>query len=143
MVDIQADIRYTFYEISEILRHLPKEYNEKLPKNLKKLISENKISNGFTYDKDKTLDKQEMLPDTKVLLSILYRTYWCSEEKRRKLEEEDNKILNEKYSYDNLFKEKNEADISNKEESNYLEIVQEKWYQKIIKVIKKILRRDR
>ena len=84
-----------------------------------------------------------MLQDTKVLLSILYRTYWCSEEKRRELEEEDNKILNEKYNYDNLFKGKNKSEISNREEGNYLEIVHEKWYQKIIKFIKKILRHHR
>ena len=86
------------------MRYLPIEYNSKLPKNFKDLINENKISNGFKYDTDKTLDNQEMLHDTKILLSILYRTYWCSEEKRKELEEEDNNILSQKYNSDNIFK---------------------------------------
>lgn len=139
----QGDLRYSFYEISEILRYMPIEYNEKLPQKFKNLINESKISNGFMYNKDKTLDNQEMLKDTKVLLSILYRTYWCSAEKRRELEEQDNNILKEKYNPENIFKNHNhtknvEEDIT-KRQTDMIKY-KESNFKKIINKIKSFLK---
>ena len=139
MIYEQSDLRYSFFEISEILRYMPIEYNSKLPEKLKNLINENKINNGFIYDKDKTLDNQDILRGTKVLLSVLYREYWCSKEKRTELEEKDNKILQEKYSYEKLFKEKNKTSNYKQEECKSLEIVPNKWYQKLFCFIKKLM----
>ena len=143
MVYVPGDLRYCFYELSEILRYMPIGYNKKLPEKFKTLINENKISNGFAYNIDKSLDNQEMLYDTKVLLSILYRTYWCSDEKRRELEEKDNNILKNKYSYENLFKEKNKIGNFNEDDCKSLEVVQDKWYQKLMNFIKKCVKRKK
>lgn len=73
------NIQYTFFEISEILKNMPLSYMEKVPDKLKKVINENKINNGFVYNSELELDKQKMLDDTRVFLSILYRLYWCSD----------------------------------------------------------------
>lgn len=73
------NIQYTFFELDEILKNMPLNYVEKIPNKLKKIISENKINNGFIYNKEIDLDKQNILEDTKVFLSILYRLYWCSD----------------------------------------------------------------
>ena len=143
MVYMQGDLRYSFYEISEILRYMPMEYNKKLPEKFKNLINENKINNGFVYNRDKTLDNQEILHDTKIILSILYRMYWCLDEKRRELEEEDNKILEDKFNEENLFKVKNKVNTSKEKENHYLEVVQYRWYQKLFEFIKKCLKRKK
>lgn len=130
----QNDLRYSFYEISEILKIMPMEYNKKLPERLKKLINEEKISNGFIYNKDKTLDKQDMLHDTKVFLSVLYRTYWCLDEKRKELETEDINILKEKYNPDNIFKSHNEVKKKD-EEDNTNEVALIEYKETILKKI--------
>lgn len=77
------NIQYTFFEISEILKNMPLSYMEKVPDKLKKVINENKINNGFVYNSELELDKQKMLDDTRVFLSILYRLYWCSDETKK------------------------------------------------------------
>lgn len=143
MVHIQENLRYSFYEISEILRYMPIEYNKKLPEKFKNLINENKISNGFTYNKNKTLDNQEMLQDTKTLLSILYRTYWCTEEKRKFLEEEDNNILTKKYNPENIFKNRKQDISTEKNIINSVNLVEyhESIFKKIIDKIKAIFKR--
>lgn len=140
MVEIQDDLKYCFFEISEILKYMPSEYNKKLPENFVSLINENKISNGFSYDKEKTLENQKMLKDTKVLLSILYRNYWCSEEKRRELEEYDNNILKQRYNPDNIFKNRNQKENITKNEVAIVEY-KESILKKIINKIKDIFKR--
>lgn len=78
----QKDLKCSFYEVSEILKYLPVEWNEKLQESLKYFIKTNKLNNNFVYNKDKSLDKQKILRSTKILLSILYRAYWCSDQKK-------------------------------------------------------------
>ena len=53
-----------------------------------KQISENY---KFEYDDSKELKDQNILRETKVLLSIMYRSYFCSEEEKKRLELEDEK----------------------------------------------------
>ena len=57
---------------------MPVDYTNKLPKKLIKVINENKKNNEFIYDKNKPLHEQNILKDTRVFLSLLYRVYWCS-----------------------------------------------------------------
>lgn len=135
---------YTFYEISEILRYMPSEYKEKLPEKFITLINKNKRSNGFIYNKEKSLDNQGILHDTKILLSILYREYWCSEDKRRELEKEDYNILKAKYNSEDIFKKKKELQkksMQTVEETKLKVIQEEKWYQKMFYRIKRIFKR--
>ncbi len=55
-------------------------------------------------DLELSLKEQNLLKETRIILSLLYRSYLCNAEQRKKLKIEDNKELNEKYSYKNLFK---------------------------------------
>ena len=143
MTNIQVNLQYSFYEISEILRFMPIEYRKKLPEKFIKFIDENKMNNNFVYNKNITLDKQEILEDTKVLLSILYRTYWCSEDKRRELEEEDNNFIREKFNPDNIFnnsnKVKNIEEFSDEDKVSLVEY-KESIFRKIINRIKDIFK---
>lgn len=78
----EKDLKYSFYEVSEILKYLPVEWNEKLPESFKNLIKTNRLNNNFVYNENESLDNQKMLRSTKILLSFLYRAYWCSEGKK-------------------------------------------------------------
>lgn len=77
------DVKCIFFEIDEILKIMPISYVEKIPNKLKKFIKKNRINNGFIYNSEVTLDKQNMLYGTRVFLSILYRLYWCSDETKK------------------------------------------------------------
>lgn len=82
-MDYVQNLNHTFFEISEILKHMPIEYNEKIPSKLKKIINDKKVNNGFIYNNEEPLEKQNILHDTRVFLSILYRIYWCSDENKK------------------------------------------------------------
>jgi len=101
-------------EINKILSYLPVEYVEKIPIELrdflKKVESKDYITNIDPY---KTLDKQDIKPKTKTILTVIYRNYWCTIEERQELDkiliENDKKYeqeLRERYNPDNIFKAK-------------------------------------
>lgn len=92
-------------EVSTILPLLPKDLLEKIPKSLLNFI-EQKKSKSYMLDVnlEKTLSEQNLLKETRIILSLLYRSYLCDPEQSRKLKIEDEIELNKKYSYENLFK---------------------------------------
>lgn len=92
-------------EVSTILPLLPKDLLEKIPKSLLNFI-EQKKSKSYMLDVnlEKTLSEQNLLKETRIILSLLYRSYLCDPEQSRKFKIEDEIELNKKYSYENLFK---------------------------------------
>lgn len=141
MIYSQTDLEYSFYEVSEILKYIPIEYSNKLPKKLKTFINENKINNGFIYNNEKTLDNQKMLDCTKSIISVLYRTYWCSAEQRKRLKEEDNEFLKTKYDVNNIFiKNRHEENIKKNITENEVSMVEykESIFNRVINKIKNI-----
>ena len=92
-------------EVSTILPLLPKDLLEKIPKSLLNFI-EQKRSKSYMLDVnlEKTLSEQNLLKETRIILSLLYRSYLCDPEQSRKLKIEDEIEVNKKYSYENLFK---------------------------------------
>ena len=81
MADIQYANAYT--EVLDILKYISKEDYEKIPKSKIKFFEENSNKNySFTYDKNKTLDEQNVSEITKVIIAILFRDYWATKEQR-------------------------------------------------------------
>ena len=100
-----------FIELKEIFKYLSNDLYLKLPNELKEYINNysGNSSYVFKYDVNKTLEKQNISQNTKDFLVVLNYKYWCSKEEREKLKElmiKNEKDLNEKYSYENLFKRK-------------------------------------
>ena len=102
----------SLYQINEILKYVTPNLKARIPKKVISYIENNK-SKDFNWKIDKTmsLEKQNLLPTTKELLTVLYRDYMCDDIEKKKL----NKILNEneikyqnymreKYNPDNIFK---------------------------------------
>ena len=109
-----------YKEIYEILRIFPKELVAKIPQEKIRFFYNN-MDNSYEYNISKeTFDGQTMLEETKAILTILFRDYWETHEKKEKILSyeniERNKLEEEtrrKYNPDNLFKKK--------EEQNYVE----------------------
>ena len=117
-----------------ILEKMPYDMKIKISKKFIKYIVENKDENyEFKYDETKPLDKQELLEDTKSILTIICLNYFCEENERKELE----KILKKN---NNGFKKnnfpKNEINKSNLE----LIKVEPKIWEKILNVLKKIFK---
>ena len=99
---MDEDLKEAFYEVDEILKMMPYEILDKIPKKFRNMISQNK---SLTSNKKISgLNDENLSKDAKVVLYMIYRDFLCSEEEEQELLRQENKDLEEKYSYDNLFK---------------------------------------
>jgi len=132
-------------EIKEIFKYITKEMHEKLPTKLITLVNDYKSETyEFKYDIGKELIDQEISEDTKNFIAYLHYNYWTDEDGKKRIEkawDENQTIIDEKYSYDNLFK-KNKKQVyeQNEEtkENTELTVFKEPWYKKIFKKIKSL-----
>ena len=76
------------------------------------------MDNQYEYivDKTKRLNEQEMLPETKEILALIYEDYWATDDERKQLmkksyenERKYQEEINKKYVSDNLFKNKKDT----------------------------------
>lgn len=107
-------------QLSFIIARMRKDIKEKIPIDIRKSISKKKDNTLiFAYNNKLPLLEQDLLPDTKAVLSVLYSKYICSDEERTKWDEFDRhkkKLLYKKqqelenakghYNSEELFKNK-------------------------------------
>ena len=95
------------------------------------------------------INEQLLKNDTRLLLSIIYRNYWCNEEKKKKLLKEDallkferGRKIREKYNPDNIFNNKQQNIISEESLVNDTSMAQykESIFKKILNKIKYVLK---
>ena len=146
-------VNQAFSETYDVINHMSKEMQEKIPKSFINLIKENRdLDYNFNIDYSTDIKKQ-LLKETKVILSLIYRDCLCSKEKRQELLdidveeiEREEKGTQEKYQidFDSRKKEKLQdvEELKNKEQETLpIKVEKDKWYIKIINFIKKILKR--
>lgn len=159
MIEVKYYSR-AFVELKEIIKYFDNDIKNKIPDELKQAINQVK-QNGyhFVYNEKIPLYGQEILPETKSLLSILYSDYLCSVEEKKKWNEydffeqqlESKKLENKKYeqyNIDDVFKNrKTEFDNQMLEkQAKNLEMVEykePKWHQKLLKKLLKIFRKNK
>ena len=144
-------------DLIEIFKYFDSTLSKKIPKSLKENL--NKIKNNehnFKLDKTKELNDQDVLPETKQILSIMYLKYFCSaeeadviieENKRREIIAEEEK--REKYNPDNIFKDKQQVyqkeqeNVENMKLIEYIEYIpiHKRIMNKVKEFFKNILRR--
>ena len=141
---ITKEYAEAYAEIDEILGYLPDEYVNKIPVKLREFYKKAKDKEYVSkIDPYKTLDNQDMKHTTKVLLTIIYREYWCNEEEKSELDKilvkNDQKHeaeIREKYNPDNIFKKKsNTEEIEKIEETALVNYENKTWYKKAIDFI--------
>lgn len=128
-------------EVLEILKFLPQDEYEKIPKYEIKLLESRKDEQyKFNIDKSLPLQQINISKRANAIIVILWKKYFASQNQKEKLyailrqnyqiAEERKK---EQYNCENVFKEIKKENIS------LVLIKEEKWYEKIYKFCKKII----
>lgn len=143
MVNVEYENAYK--EIIEILKFIPSNYYDKIPKEKINLF-ESKANKEyeFTFNPNKTLEEQNVSKRAKAIIGLLYRDYWANKEQKEKIISFQNiqrqaieEEKREKYNPDNIFKKTNVEKAT--EEVAMVEVKEEKWYSKLFEFLKKIL----
>lgn len=136
----------SLYQINEILKYVTPNLKARIPKKVISYIQNNK-SKDFNWKIDKALplEKQELLPTTKELITVLYKDYMCDDIAKAKLDKvlNENQIkyeneVREKYNPDNIFKQRNKSNekIQKSIENNQIVSYKESFLSKIINKLK-------
>ena len=143
------EYKQSLAEVNTILKFMGDEYMNKLPNKLIKFIQENMdysfVSNiNINY----SINNQQMKDDTRIILSLLYRNYWCIKEEKEELIRKDvfeknkkERELNKQYDYNNLFKNRKPKKEENSEENLSIIKYKESILIKMINKIKAILKK--
>ncbi|HOZ55436.1 MAG TPA: hypothetical protein PK993_05325 [Clostridia bacterium] len=145
MIDLKYANAYS--EVLEILKYISKEQYNKIPNELIKVYEENSDKNYyFKYNPEKTLEEQKVLKITKIIIAILFRDYWATDEQKAKIIANQNnnrkKLENkkiEKYNAEEVFK-KNEIIKEEIKEESLILIKKEKWYLRIYLFLKNLIK---
>lgn len=136
-------------ETLDILKHTKKEDVEKISPIFMNFLKENALK---TYspelDHTKKIKDMDLQPKTKAILAIIYKKFWCDEEKKKEIDNilKNNEIkyqkeLREKYNPDNIFKNKETIVKKVKKAENFIDMVEYKesiftkiknWFKRII-----------
>ena len=75
-----------YREVYEILKYIQKEDIEKIPKDFLQTIEDN-MDKEYIYkiDENKSFEEQETLKETKAIISIIYKEYWATPERKQEL----------------------------------------------------------
>lgn len=140
-----------FKEFREIVKFFPKNEYKKIPKSFINFIEENMDDNyEYTVKHVDDFQNQEMLEETRVLLSIVYRDFLASDEEKKQIIKSENeellqeeKIKQEKYDINALFEKRTNDKIKTQNEDlieNNLIVMREKWYKKLLNKIRDFFR---
>lgn len=140
-------------EFNYILDNSSQEIIDKIPQKFIKFMRDiASTTYEFNYDKSKKLNEQDIKPETRGLISLVYQDYICSENEKKdyilkcknyeiKKEEE----LREKYNPDNVFKNRkklqNTKDNEVVKENAIIEYKEKNFIQKIFDKIKQLFKR--
>lgn len=141
-----------YKEVIEILKNVPKESVNKIPKEIIEIFNTNMNKDyKFKIDENSSFEEQNLLEETKAIFANIFRDYWATPYQKEKIEEkEKNDRLKveeekrEKYNIDEIFKKRNIINQQKIEENKVtnlpIEIKKEKFNQKLINFIKRILK---
>ena len=147
-------INQSFSEVYDIIMHLEKDLYNKIPNGFMQMIKQNRDLNyvvNLDYSKD--INDQELLRETRVILSLIYRDYLCSDEKRKTIIEKDKVELKQyeeeikrKYDIEKIFdKKRSEEDRVEHQQIPKadlpIEVKEKTFFKKIINKILSILKK--
>lgn len=137
-------------ETLDILEHTQEADVNRIPKKFMDFLKEN-TSKTYKPNLDYTKRIKDMnLKDKTIgILSVINKKYWCNDEERKVFEEKlkQNEIkyqkeLNEKYDKNKLFKNKELKKVENTNITDLAEYTEQKWYQRILEKILKVVRKN-
>lgn len=93
-----SEFKRSLTEVAMIIHNLPSEIKNIIPSEFKKNVLD-KMDINFTpapFDKNKTLDEQNISEDAKKILASIYINYLATDDERKQLIFEEKKSLKEK-----------------------------------------------
>lgn len=139
-------------EVNDILENTEEELVKKIPQKMIKFIQNNMDINYETsIEKNKRIDQQKLLPETEEILSLLFRSYWATEEEKeliaikdkKQLEEEERKKEQEIKNTENIFENRKNNSSKNIIEKQLMVVEEKSIFQKILDKIKAIFKQKR
>lgn len=136
-----------FSQLSEIIKNMKKELRNKIPIEVIDSIEKSKNEDYiFKYNPAIPLNQQNLLPETKSLLSVIYSDYLCDESEKEKWNEYDRyetEIIEnaKKEKYDENFFKNSRDTGKNQTASSTALVVKERWYNKIFSRIKSVFKK--
>lgn len=142
---MKEEYKKAFSEIEQIIKLMPKGLQNKIPNKFKNIISSEK-SPIYKPNIKEPFEECEIMYETKIILSVIYRDFLCSENERNEIKLRDSQKLKEyedeirqKYNPDNIFKKKNTIEnVENRENTSLVVVEEKKWYKKIFTLIKNL-----
>ncbi len=136
-------------DVLDILAHMEEEDQEKVPQRFIDILKENASKNYVSnLDYSKRLVEMDLSEEARSILGVMYRHYWCPEDKKADFEKritqneiEFQKIIRERYNPDEIFKNTGSGVCEEKiindlnEESDLIEAKKESIFRKIIDTI--------
>lgn len=101
-------------DVLDIFEHMEEEDQKKVPKKFIEILKENASKEYVcNLDYSKRLVEMDLSQEARGILGVMYRHYWCPEEKKAEFEKridenekEFQRILREKYNPDEIFKKR-------------------------------------
>ncbi len=150
------EYRQSLTELNTILNFMDVHYIKRIPRKFVDFISLNMDRSYIpNISRDIPIDEQALKKHTKVLMSILYRNYWCDNKTKEILKLKDiiserkrRSEMNDMYSADIVFNKREDEttkvekiEESAQENTQLIKVEKTKWYQKIFKKILSILKK--
>ena len=148
--NVNIEYANAYSEVLEVLNNMSKEDYNKIPKDMLEMFKTNCNNEyQFRYDLNKKFEQQEISKRAKLILAILFRDYWATPYQKEKIIAKQNyerqKLEQqkfEKYNPERIFENKRQPIIEEiKNMNSMIEVKEEKWYQKIFKLIKNLFKR--
>ena len=140
---ITKEYAMSYTEVIEILKYVPDEDVQKIPKEKLEFYKTN-MDKEYNYklDMTKEFEEQEISDITKAIFANIFRDYWATPYQKERIEAKEKydleKLEEEKrqqYNPNNIFKNKKEETVV--ENTNLLvEIKKETFFKKLISFIK-------
>ena len=136
-----------YTEVYTILSYLEEEELNKIPKETLGVIYNNRnLDYKYEVNEELSLEEQEMLPETKALLCMLFKNYLSKEEQNEETKEKQEEIKEIEKENENLEEKitetiKNDVEeINNAQDLHPVVKPKESIFKKIINFIKKLFK---
>lgn len=141
-----------YKEVIEVLKYTKREDVNKIPKYRILLWKTNMNKDyDFKIDTTKSLNEQNLSDEAKAIIANIFKKYWATDYQKERIEAKEKYDIEqlenekrEKYNSYNIFKNKSmseEKQTQSIEETSLVIANEEKWYKKILNVIKSFFKK--
>lgn len=146
---MNSSTQKAYVEVIELLKFFSAKQVKNIPMRKLKVFLKNRDENyNYKVDKTKSFFEQNMMPETKAIFTILFEDYWATDEQRKVLKQKEAEVFKELevkkrslYNPDDLFKNKRINEIENDTKNANITLINEKWYNKVILVLRNFFKR--